>query len=85
MNGTGDGLLTSREFARRLGVVPETVRRWVRGGRLNPFGRTPTGQLRFHVDQVAVLLEPAQPVIQPRISPIVQRSMDEIRRLRDAG
>ena len=82
----GAELLTSRELAARLGVVPETVRRWVRRGRLEPYGRTPTGQLRFHIDQVDALLGPsARPLIQPRISPVVQRSMDEIRRLREAG
>jgi len=82
----GGPLLTSRELAARLGVVPETVRRWVRRGRLEPFGRTPTGQLRFHAAQLEGLLGPAErPCIEPRVSAAVQRSIDEIRRLREAG
>ena len=47
-----DRLLTSREFAQRCGVVPETVRRWVRAGRVSPAGATPGGQLRFAEAQV---------------------------------
>jgi predicted site-specific integrase-resolvase len=45
-------LLSTRQFADRVGVVPETVRRWVRSGKLGPYGRTPTGQLRFTQIQV---------------------------------
>ena len=45
-------LLTTRQFADFLRVTPETVRRWVREKKLVPWGRTPTGQLRFHADQV---------------------------------
>ncbi|MBX3467273.1 MAG: helix-turn-helix domain-containing protein [Planctomycetes bacterium] len=48
--------LTSRQFAARCGVTDETIRRWVRGKRITPHGRTPTGQMRFHPDQVAEVL-----------------------------
>ncbi len=54
-------LLSSREFAGRVGVTPETVRRWVRNGRVLSWGKTPTGQLRFHPDQVRELLQGPRP------------------------
>lgn len=58
MSGSSDHspLLTSRQFAGRVGVTDETVRRWVRAGRLRPYGRTPTGQMRFAESQVAEVL-----------------------------
>ena len=39
-------LLSAREFAERVSVCPETVRRWARRGQIRPAGRTPGGQLR---------------------------------------
>lgn len=52
-------LMTSREVARRIGVNPATLRKWVlRGGfPKRPDGSsgvayTPGGQLRFHADVV---------------------------------
>jgi len=53
---SGAGMLTTREFAEAARVTPETVRRWVRRGRLVPAGRTPTGQLRFRAEQVGEAL-----------------------------
>lgn len=49
-------VLTSRQFAALLGVTDETVRRWVRAGRVEPHGKTPTGQLRFVPSQVDEVL-----------------------------
>lgn len=49
-------LLTTREFADAIGVVPETVRRWVRGGKLTPAGETLGGHKRFLESQVAEVL-----------------------------
>ena len=51
-------LITAREFARRAGVETETVRRWVRAGKLLPAGKTPGGHLRFRPEQVQELLNP---------------------------
>lgn len=48
--------LSTREFAARIDVVPETVRRWVRAGRLKPHGKTVTGRLRFTEAQVSEAL-----------------------------
>jgi transposase-like protein len=52
-------LLTSREVARRIGVNPATLRKWVLRGRFprRPGGDpavayTPGGQLRIHADAV---------------------------------
>jgi excisionase family DNA binding protein len=47
-----EGLLTSHDVARRLGVNRRTVARWVREGRLTPAYTTPGGQHRFHWEDV---------------------------------
>jgi excisionase family DNA binding protein len=47
-----EGLLTSHDVARRLGVNRRTVARWVREGRLTPAYTTPGGQHRFNWDDV---------------------------------
>jgi excisionase family DNA binding protein len=47
-----EGLLTSRDLSRRLGISPRTVARWVREGRLTPEYTTPGGQYRFRWDDV---------------------------------
>jgi len=81
-----DPRLSTRAFADRLGVVPETVRRWVRAGRITPAGRTPTGQLRFSEEQVAdVLSGPASASGRAAdLEAHVAASMARIRRLRRA-
>ena len=48
-------LLTVREVADRLRVEPESVRRWVKEGKLTVAGRTPGGQLRFNEEDVNAL------------------------------
>lgn len=62
--------LTSRAFAELVGVVPETLRKWVRRGLIVPAGRTPTGQLRFSEAQVAEALQVGSPC------PSEQRAQD---------
>ncbi len=44
--------LNTRDFAAACGVVPETIREWVRLEHLAPAWRTPGGHLRFTVEQV---------------------------------
>lgn len=48
--------LSTRAFAARCGVVPETVRRWIAEERIEPAGRTPGGHYRFSEEQVAQVL-----------------------------
>lgn len=72
-------LLSSREFAARLGVQPETVRKWVRKGRIPPPAvRLPPrrdgkpGQLRFTEAQVeeAIRLHSGAPELSERAQDI---------------
>lgn len=76
--------LGSREFAERLGIVPETLRRWVRSGRVTPAGRTPTGQLRFTEAQVAEVLAGPRRLTERAqdIEAHVLQAREEMRRLR---
>ena len=52
-----DELLRTRDAARRLGLVPETIRRFAHAGRL-PALRLPSGQYRFRAEDLAALAEP---------------------------
>lgn len=75
-------LLTTRQFAERVGVVPETIRRWVRAGHLRPAGRTPTGQHRFAPEQVeATLHGPVLTDGAQEIAAHVQAAQARLRRL----
>lgn len=51
---TDDELLTANEVAHRLKVHPETVRQWVRDGRLRAirFGNGPRASLRIRTSEV---------------------------------
>jgi excisionase family DNA binding protein len=49
-------LLTTRELAEFLGVIPETVLRWVRRGQL-PAIKLPSGAIRFRESDVDAWLE----------------------------
>lgn len=51
-----DANLSTRVFAERVGVVPETVRRWIADELLEPGGATPGGHYRFTEEQVAEVL-----------------------------
>ena len=48
-------MLTTRQFAARIAVCPETVRRWIKAGKIAP-GETPGGQYRFTEDQIGEVL-----------------------------
>lgn len=52
-----DGLLTVDEVADQLRVHPETVRRWLREGRLSGYRISRRGGWRVRPDSVARLLE----------------------------
>jgi excisionase family DNA binding protein len=54
-------LITTRDLARHLQVHPETVREWVRTGRITPAATTPGGQFRFDL----VLEQLGQPRKRP--------------------
>ena len=58
-------LLTTRELAERCRVVPETVRRWVREGRVVPDRRTVGRHMRFGPEGLAQALGGA-PVLTER-------------------
>lgn len=64
--GRGMDLLNTAEIARAVGVTSETIRRYVREGRLVPAGRLPGGQLRFRPEQANELL--ASPAPGPRLA-----------------
>lgn len=51
--------LTATEMARRLGVHPETIRRWAREGRI-AYLRSPSGRISFPADQEILQQVPAQ-------------------------
>lgn len=56
-----DETVDTETFARACGVKPETVRRWVRRGLLEPHGRTiGAGHMRFLRSQVDEALRRAQ-------------------------
>ena len=74
--------LSARAFAARCGVVPETVREWVRQGKLVPVGRTPGGHLRFSEDQVSAFLAGGGPVLSERAKDIQAHVMAARARLR---
>lgn len=81
--------LSSRELATRLGVTPETVRRWCRDGRLVPAGVTPGGQLRFSEDQVRLALGGPAPAeraldLEAHVRAQAERAVARLRVLRKA-
>lgn len=49
--------ISARALGELVGVEAETVRRWVRKGRLEPAGRTLGGHLRFHPQQAKEILQ----------------------------
>lgn len=51
-------LLSLDEAARRLGVTPGTLSRWIRAGRF-PAYRTPGGRYRVAEEDLHLALEPA--------------------------
>jgi excisionase family DNA binding protein len=53
-------LITSGEVARRLGVTPRAVGRWVARGLITPAVTTPGGRYRFRWSEVAAELRKQQ-------------------------
>lgn len=51
--------LTATQVARRLGVHPETIRRWAREGKIS-YLRSPSGRISFPADQEIIQAVPAQ-------------------------
>lgn len=64
-----NSLISTRELAEKIGVTPETVRRWVRSRKIEPFGRTPSGQYRFEVQQ-------AEDILRGYTAPLKGRALD---------
>lgn len=44
--------LTVEEFAKQIGVHPQTVRLWDKNGRLTPHHKTPSGRRLYTQEQV---------------------------------
>jgi excisionase family DNA binding protein len=59
-------LLTVAQAAERLGISPQTVRRWADEG-LIPMARTPTGHRRFDPDQIEAVAAEMQPLGAPLV------------------
>lgn len=55
-----DGLLTTSGLAKELHLHPETIREWVRDGKIRPTLRTAGGHARFELAQVRQQLAEAQ-------------------------
>lgn len=53
-NETGNEpkFMTVDEFAKRIGVHPQTVRMWDKTGVLNPHHKTPSGRRLYSEEQV---------------------------------
>lgn len=86
---TVSDLLDTDAFARACGVKPETVRKWVRRGWLEPHGRTlGAGHMRFRPDQVDEALRrtrPAEPTQRAQdIEAHVRAAMERARLRREA-
>lgn len=56
-DGPRQGYLTINEFAKLVGVHPQTIRSWDKSGILAPHHRTPGGQRRYSQDQVKQILD----------------------------
>ena len=44
--------MTVEEFAKRIGVHPQTVRAWDKAGMLSPHHKTPSGRRLYSEEQV---------------------------------
>lgn len=60
MSGTVTHVASS-VVARRFGVTPMTVRRWVKAGVLTPVLTTPGGHMRFRIEDVEALAHAHEP------------------------
>lgn len=50
-------LLTTREFAEKVGVNEYTIRRYAKLGYIKPYSKTPSGYAVYHEDQVKTFQE----------------------------
>lgn len=55
-DGVRQRYLTVNEFAKKIGVHPQTVRSWEEAGTCLPHHRTPGGHRRYTDDQVEMIL-----------------------------
>ncbi|WP_219416118.1 MerR family DNA-binding transcriptional regulator [Pseudonocardia nigra] len=60
MSDDAEELITSGEVARRLGVTPRAVSRWVARGLIRPAVTTPGGRYRFRWSEVTAQLREQQ-------------------------
>ena len=51
-SGTEVKFMTVDEFAKRIGVHPQTVRSWDKSGALRPHHKTPSGRRLYSEEQV---------------------------------
>jgi len=63
-----DRLLTTAEAAAQLGCTAQTLRRWVRLGKV-PAVKFPSGRFKFDPSDIESLLEPRVVVAAPAESP----------------
>lgn len=47
-----DDYLMTDQFAKRIGVHPQTVRQWIKKGLIEPHHKTPSGRCLFTEEQV---------------------------------
>jgi len=52
----GDSLLTLKQVAELLNVHPNTIRNWIRDGRINSYRISSRGDRRFKQDEIARFL-----------------------------
>ncbi|MDF1664749.1 MAG: helix-turn-helix domain-containing protein [Planctomycetota bacterium] len=81
-------LLSTRQFADRLEVVSETVRRWIKSGLIKPYGKTVAGHYRFTEAQVQEALNRYQVIHKSQsfdISRHVQTALQKVKMRRRAS
>jgi DNA-binding transcriptional MerR regulator len=73
-----DRSLSPRDAADKLGISPDTLRRWEREGLIH-CERTPGGQRRYREEEIASMLDgrPSEPCRRPMLGPPAVRSLDD--------
>lgn len=75
---------TRSEIAQMFEVAPNTVNRWVRGGKL-PSVVTPGGRRRYPVDAILRLIPPPMQDVQTPLPGDRARDEQRVRRVRRRG